>query len=84
MPGCAPLRATQSRRPNLAGASVQPVLLSVQERPGGRLALVYSVAPGQRITIVAPDTGDTEKLAADIAAAVIPIIGRARQEAGRQ
>lgn len=59
---------------------VRPVLTGVSERPDGRLALQYSIRPGQRVTIVAGPEQLTDDLAAEIASAVIPLIERGNTE----
>jgi hypothetical protein len=55
---------------------VRPILIAVQVASGGRLGYVFSLTPGRRVTIVGPDTGDPEAVAADIAAAVLPVLQR--------
>lgn len=55
---------------------MRPVLIGATATADGRLALVFSVTPGHRVTIVAPDRGDAEATAEAIAEAVIPIITR--------
>jgi hypothetical protein len=59
---------------------VRPILIGASRRDDGRLALVYSVRPGRRITIIGADEALTEELAEEIASRVIPLIDKGTTE----
>lgn len=50
------------------------VLTKAEERPNGRMALTYAIAPGKRVTVVSDTATLDEELTAHIAAVVAPLL----------